>query len=161
MTENPQVEHNAVNQILDRGVPLKMRAPWLFRLLGKKTITLKITSPYEGTLHRIAAYYLRTGISLDQIENLSHEEALGIMLKHGKDISKAVAVAVLNGYWSGLLFTKVLAHYIKWHCTNSEVLDIATILLIYGGTSDFISITRSVRAMKISAPRLGQEDQGS
>jgi hypothetical protein len=160
MKENPELERLAAEQILDRGARMKMRAPLLFRLLGKKTISLVVRSPYEGTLHRVSAYYLSTGITADKLEDISTEEAVGLMAAHGKAITKAVAVAWLNGYWSGKLLTTPLAWYMRWHCKPAEICTIALMLLLYGGTSDFINTTRSVRMMKITSPRLGQ-NQGS
>ena len=140
---------------------MKMRAPFFMRWFGKRTISLTVRSPYEGTMHRVASYYLSTGINSDELNDISHEAALSLWAIHGKTICKAVACAWLNGYWSGKLFTGLLGWYIQWHCKPKELFGIVTILLLYGGTSDFINTTRSVRMMKLTTPKLGQETQGS
>jgi len=159
--DSMQVEKLAADRILNKGVRIAMRAPFFMRWIGKKTVSLTIRSPYEGTMHRVASYYLSTGIKLEQLENITHEESLALMVAHGGTLTKAVACAWLNGYWSGKWLTKPLAAYMRWHCMPEQIATIATMLLIYGGTSDFINITRSVRMMKITAPRTGQQDQGS
>lgn len=161
MTENPQTEKLAADQILQKGVCMKMRTPFLCRLIGWKTVSLMIKSPYEGTLHRVASYYLGTGIMNDELDNITVENALALMSIHGKSLTKAVACAWLNGYWSGKLFTNLLASYMRWHCTGREILVITQMILLYAGTSDFINTTRLVRAMKLTAPRMGQQIQGS
>lgn len=161
MKEDQNVERLAADQILDRGARMKMRAPFLLRIIGIKEVSLTVRAPYEGTLHRVASYYLSTGLSSEKLENLTHEEALGIMVAHGKSLRRAVACAWLNGYWTGKLFTKPLAHYMKWHCKPVEISTIAMLILIYGGAADFMSTTRSVRMMKITTPKMGQKDQGS
>jgi hypothetical protein len=158
----PAVERLAADTILERGVSVKVTAPFFLRWFGKKTIKLTITSPYEGTMYRVSAYYLSTGLKDHQLEDISVEESLALMAVHGKSITKAVACAVLNGYWSGKLFTNPLAWYLRWHCKPRELFALTTALLLYGGTADFMNTTRSVRMMKITQPNLGQNtDQGS
>ncbi|MDO6808085.1 hypothetical protein Q4603_05680 [Zobellia galactanivorans] len=159
-TENPAVERRAAENILQRGVKFKIAAPWYIRWF-KKTITLKVKSPYYGTLMRASAYYLSTGLKDHQIEDVTVEQSVALMSVHGKALSKAVAVSVLNGKWKGLLFTKPLARYLRWHMTAQEMCAIVTMLLVYGGTSDFMNTTRSVRLMKATTPKLGQKVQGS
>lgn len=155
------MEHQAAENILQRGVKIKIGAPFFLRWFGKKTIGIRITSPFEGTMFRVSSYYLSTGIKDQQLEDLTTEEALALMSIHGKTICKAVACAILNGYWSGKLFTKPLAWYLRWHCRPRELFALITVLLIYGGTQDFISTTRSVRQMKTTSPNLGQKTKGS
>lgn len=159
--ENLQIEKFAADTILQKGVAIKVLAPFFLRWFGKKTISLTITSPFEGTMHRIARYYLSTGITTDQLEGITVEKATELHLKHSKAISKAVAVAVLNGYVKGLLFTKFLAWYLRWHLTPQIMLSLVSILILHGGTQDFITITKSVRKMKLTTPTLGQKVKGS
>ena len=159
--ENQATERLAAETILQRGVKVKIAAPFFLRWIGKKTVTLRLTSPFEGTMYRVSAYYLSTGIKDHQLEDISTEEALALMSVHGKTISKAVACAILNGYWSGKLFTRFLGWYLRWHCKPRELFALVTAVLIYGGTQDFMSTTRSVRQMKATTPNLGQENQGS
>jgi|GEM_PF-52935 len=156
MAEKVNIEQLAAEHILNKGARMKMRAPFLCRLFGIKTIGLRVRAPYEGTMARVSAYYLSTGLTSEQLEEVTVEQAVGLMAAHGKTLTKAVACAWLNGYWSGMLLTRPLAWYMRWHCTPQEILDIALMILLYGGTADFMNTTRSVRMMKITSPKLGQ-----
>ncbi len=158
--ENPQIEKFAADTILQKGVAVKLPTPFLIRLF-KKTFSITITSPFEGTMHRVASYYLATGITSDQLEGITVEEATKLHLKHGKTLSKAVAVAALNGYIKGILFTNLLAWYLRWHLTPQALLTFVTVLIVHGGTQDFISTTKSVRKMTLTAPKMGQIVKGS
>lgn len=109
----------------------------------------------------MANYYLSTGIKADQLEGASVEAALALMAMHGKAMSKAVATAILNGYWSGLLFTKPLAWYLRWHCKPQELLACVSCLTIYGGVADFMNTTKLVRKMKLTTPKMGQTPEES
>ncbi|NJB36390.1 hypothetical protein [Croceivirga sp. JEA036] len=150
----------AAQTILQRGVKFKIAAPFFIRWL-KKSVTITVTAPYYGTLLRISAYYLSTGLKDEKLDQLSVEESLQIMAVHGTTIAKAVACAMLNGNWSGRLFTKPLAWYLKWHCKPAELLALTSALLVYGGSADFMSTTRLVRSLKVTTPNLGQTPQGS
>lgn len=161
MKENPQIEKFAADTILQKGVRFKIRAPFLLRLFRKKHISITLTTPFEGTMHRVASYYLSTGITTDQLEGLTVEQALEIKQKHGKVLNKALAVAVLNGYISGWLFTKLFAWYLRWHLESKQLFALVQVLIIYGGVQDFIDTTKSVRKMTLTAPKMGQKVQGS
>jgi hypothetical protein len=159
--EKPHIEKFAADTILQRGVKLKMPAPFFMRLFGKKTVKFTLTSPFEGTLHRVASYYLSTGLTTEKLTNATIEQALTIMQKHGNALNKALAVALLNGYVKGWLFTKPLAWYLRWHCKPKELFAAVTVLLIYGGVQDFMNTTKSVRKMLLTAPMTGQKSKGS
>ena len=161
MTEQVKIEKLATEQILHKGARMQMRAPLLLRLFGKRTISLTVRSPFEGTMQRVAHYYLSTGLTTKQLEDVTHEQALAMMAAHGMTICKAVAVAWLNGYWSGKLLTKPLAWYMRWHCKPAEIMTVAMLILVYGGTADFMNTTRSVRLMKTTTPKTGQAIKGS
>lgn len=156
-----QTELHAVETLLQRGVKVKAHAPLFFRLFGKKTIVFNLRQPKAGTLHRVASYYLRTGLNQNQLHDITAEEALAIITVHGKSIYKAVATAILNGYWSGKLLTKPFAWWLSWHLTPKAILTLMDILITYGGIQDFMTTTRLVRSMKLTAPNLGQKTKGS
>lgn len=159
--ENPALERLAAETILQRGVKVKIPAPFFLRWI-RRTWVLRMTCPTLGTLMRVSAYYTSTGITDDKLENLTFEQAQLLVQLHGKAISKAVAVALLNGRISGRWLTRPLARHLRWNLTAQELMSLASVLLIYGGASDFMTTTRSVRRMKMTSPNLGQKmEQGS
>jgi hypothetical protein len=158
--DNPAIERLAAETILQRGVKVKIPAPWFIRWL-KKSWVVVLKSPFEGTMLRVATYYLSTGLKDEKLENITTEETLQLMQVHGKAISKAVACAILNGYWKGKLFTRPFAWYLRWHLTSQELFGLTTALVLFGGTADFMNTTRLVRKMKATTPNLGQMTKGS
>ena len=150
------VEKMASDRLLQKGVPMKIRTPLFFRLLGWKHFTLRVTSPTFGTLLRVSNYYLSTGLSIDKLEDITHEMALSLMIAHGKAISKAVACAWLNRKWADVLATRLLAWYLREHSTPAELCNAVLMITVLGGTADFTNTTRSVGLMTVTAPRLGQ-----
>lgn len=161
MKESPQTEKRAAEVLLQKGVKIRVRAPWFLRLFRKKSLSLTVSSLYEGTVHRVAHYYLSTGIAHNQLENTTIEQALSLMKNHGKALSKAVACAVLNGYVSGWLFTPMLARFLRWNAKPSEITTLLNYVLLYGGVEDFMNTTRLVRKMKLTSPKTGHQVKGS
>lgn len=156
-----QTELHAAEAILQRGQKVKARAPLLLRLIGIKRITLTLRMPFAGTLDRVAIYYLKTGIPVEKLNDISAEEALVLRAEHGDNLRKAVACALLNGYWSGWLFTRPLAAYLKWSLHDKTIFKILNLLIAFGGLADFMTTTRYIRGMRITAPNLGQKTKGS
>lgn len=160
MKDNPQVEKRTADVLLQKGVKIKVRSPWFMRLFTK-TITLTVSSLFEGTIHRVARYYLATGITQEQLDNITIEQAFMLMKHHGRNFNKAVACAVLNGYVKGWLFVRPLAWYLRWHSKPNEILALLNYILLYSGIEDFMNTTKLVRKMKLTQPKTGQKAQGS
>lgn len=163
MEESPQLEKLAAERLLERGVSMQMRAPFFLRWFGKKTVALTVTSPKMGTMLEVSRLYLSTGITSKQLKGVSHEEALGLLHSGGKLITRAVAVAWLNGKWKIKLFARPLSHYMLWHCKPIEILTIIDMILLFGGTQSFMNTTRSVRMIKTmtTKPKLGRTPEES
>ncbi|WP_410221937.1 hypothetical protein [Pedobacter sp.] len=155
--EQLHTELRAANTLLKRGIKVRARAPFLLRLFFIKTITITLYQPYRGTLERAARYYLSTGLNLEKLQDITAEEALAVMADHGGPLTNAVSVSVLNGWIAGYLFTRPLSWYLKWHLTEVEIMTLMQAIISYGGLQDFMTTTRLVRSMKLTAPNLGQK----
>ncbi len=156
-----QTELLAAETLLQRGVKVQIVAPLLLRLFGKRFIKITIRQPCYGTLLRISSYYLRTGVTANELDSISIENAMKVAGLHGKTLSKAIATAVLNGYLSGMLFTDLLACYLRWKLTPKQMCAFIEILAIYGGVEAFMSTTRLLGSQIVTPPNQGQKKQGS
>lgn len=155
------IEALTASQLLQKGVRMDIRTPFFLRILGVKKFSIKVRAPFIGTLLRISRLYCQTGIATDELDDISLEKAHAIVLAHGVTMSKIVAVAWLNQRFLGWLLSGIFARYIRWHAKAEELLVLVNMLLLYGGTSDFINTTRLVREMKITSPKNLGHKQGS
>lgn len=156
------IELLAAQTILERGIRAKVRAPFFLRIFRIRSITLVLRPLYAGTLIRVAAEYFKTGISLDELEKNSNEDALSILSVHGKAVSMAVAVALLNSRWKIRLFAGWMSGYLMDNMRWKEMLQMLHVALIHNGTADFINTTRLVRTVMITEPKdPGQKKKGS
>jgi len=154
-------EKAAADIILDRGVRINIPAPFFLRWFGKKEFSFSVKRPRYGTGLRISSYYIGTEIADEQLDNLTTYGSLLLYRDHGQVICKIVACGILNSWASGYLFTKVLAWYLSWNCTEERLCAIADFLVVFGIAKPFMNTIRSVRMLVITNPNLGQMTQGS
>jgi hypothetical protein len=156
-----QTELLAAETLLERGVKVQIVAPLLFRLIGIKTFTLTLRSPRFGTLLRSNSFYLQTGISIKDLEDLTVEKALKMFNDSGVLVSKAVACAIINSWTFGWLLTSTLAWLLRTGVHPKNIYAYMNLILIYGGVEHFTNTIRLVATMKVTSPNLSQAAQGS
>lgn len=149
------VELLAAETLLEKGVPLPLRAPLLFRLLGIKQ--LKVYRPSAGNNLRIGRLYLRMGITDDQLKETSLLIAKELEIKHTYTHCRIIAFTMFKGYLTPLLFNRIMALWLKINLSQSQIMNTAEFVLTMGGTRNFMNTTRYIREMMITAiPELGQ-----
>lgn len=150
------IELLAAETLLEKGVPLPLRAPFLFRLLG--IAELKVYRPSAGNHLRISSLYLKMGITDDQLKATTMHVAKELEVKHTYTHCRIIALTLFKGYLTPLVLNRVMALWLKWNLSQSQIMDIAEFLLSLGGTANFMNTTRYIKEMLITAviPELGQ-----
>lgn len=149
------VELLAAETLLEKGVPLPLRAPLLFRLFGVKQ--LKVYRPSAGNHLRIGRLYLKMGITEDQLKETSLLVAKELEVKHTYTHCRIIAFTMFKGYLTPLFFNRIMAMWLKWHLSQKQIMNTAEFVLTMGGTANFMNTTRYIKAMLITAiPELGQ-----
>ena len=151
-----KTELHATETLLQRGVRVKVRAPLLLRLLFIKHITLTLSSPTGGALMRMGFWYLQCQLSADKLEKISVEDAMLFQVKYADYVYKALGCLFIGNKQLTKWFLKPYAHWLKENLTVKEALTMLQLVVIHGGLEDFMSTTRYIRGVMISAPRLGQ-----
>jgi hypothetical protein len=155
------IEQNAAETLLNKGIKVRVTAPLLFRLFGKATIGITITQPRLGTLYRISAVYLKAGIIDDDLPLINDANAHELFNKHGYWLAKVAAIAWLNNLWLGKVFTGIVTRWLYEHLTALQLLAIANVLAVLSGTQAFTNTIRLAASMKMTKPNLSQTNQGS
>ncbi|MBD1394260.1 hypothetical protein [Mucilaginibacter glaciei] len=156
-----KVEQQAAATLLEQGIKVRVTAPLLFRVFGRKIIELVMLAPNQGTLLRISALYLSTGIQADELKEMDEGNAHALFTKHGRTLCSIIAVAWLHGYWRGKLFTRIVSRWLYWHLNNMQMLTIVNLLVMLSSKESFTTSIRLIATMKITAPNLSHENQGS
>lgn len=155
------IEQYAADTILEKGVRVRIPAPFFLRIFLVKRIGLLFHQPYLGTLMHVARLSVKDGFDLAELNgeiNDVHE----LVLKHSKTLRKIVAVLYLNSGWKIRLFTGLVAKWLEYKLTPSKLAEIAVVVVAYSRLEDFTSTIRLIGAMRITSPRnLSHTENGS
>lgn len=149
-------ELRATENLLERGVKVRVRAPFLLRLIFIKTIVLTLHTPRGGSLLRMGSWFLRCQLSVKELEEISMENAMLFQVRYGNHIYRALACLFIGNKTMTYIFSKRYARWLKESLTVKEALQLLQLVILYGGLEDFMTITRFVRAKTISPPKMGQ-----
>ena len=152
------VEAFAADTLLERGLPLPVRAPLFFRLMGIRAVCYQ---PTLGNKIRINRLYLKMGINPDVLEECSQKTADALMISHGTRLCRIIAFGMVRGWLIPILLTPIIGVWIKWNLSPQRICAIVHVMITQSGTADFIDTTRCIEKMSILKPNLGQTNQRS
>lgn len=156
------IEQQAVEQILESGVKVRLPAPLFLRFFGKKNINPVLKAPYRGGLFYISKRCLKAGFDFTAIDAGNFEAIHNLVVEHTQTMSEIVAIAFLHSRWKIKLFTGIVAKWFTWHTTNRKLAEIALTLILLSSVQDFTSSIRLIKSLKITAPKnLSPKEQGS
>jgi hypothetical protein len=131
-------------------VPLK--APLLFRLFGKKAINLVIDDMWFATCLINASLYNKSGLLMDDLTELTIENATAIYKKNGDIMCRMLANSIINSRIRGYLFTGLLASYIKFSIKPLTLIDLTVYIVINSGAKEFIDVFRTSQLLTVTSP---------
>lgn len=153
-------EEKAARVLLEHGMKVPLMAPLLFRLFGKKEISVLMPPPLLGTLYRISEVIESSGMGTV----LNGGQAISIHELHSrfiKPLATIAAIGFLNGKWSGRIFSGPLAAWLYWHMRPLHLFACARVMSLLRMDENFTNTTRLIAGMKMTDPTLGQKESGS
>lgn len=149
----------AADTLLERGLPLPVRATLFFRLLGFKT--LKCYQPTLGNLIRINRIYLKTGITAETFKEISLRDAQILTVNHGFRLCKIIALGMVKGWIAPILLANLIAFRLLYLLKPKQICAVAQVMVEYSGTDVFIDTTSYISKLSVLNRKLGQKVQGS
>ena len=155
------VQREGAAALLDRGVSVPLKA---IRIpLRRKPLTVRVVMrrPRLGGLMRLARVYLSLGVTADEMQHFTKEEQMAFLARHGKAVSRMVALTLCRGWMSRRLLLGLAAWAVR-NWMEPRYLDAAMrrfILLL--GTDPFTTIIRSAGKMNPMKLKLSQGKRGS
>lgn len=156
-------ERLAADTILERGVRVKLPAPFFLRLF-RREITPVLRQPKYGTLLHVARVSLKTGFDVTKLNEGDINSAHELISKYVRPVAKIAAILFLNSKWKIGLFSNVVANWLIWKLTPRKMAEIAILAVAYGGIEDFTTTIRLIGAMRMKATgphNLSQKENGS
>lgn len=157
-----QVQAQAANTLLERGVRFSIPAPFLLRIFGKKKVSLVIRQPKLGTLIYMSKGFVSMNVDPSLIESGDVDQAYMMVAKHGDEMSRLMAVAVLNGKLKIKLLSVIVGKWLKWKLTAVTLAELFFTVTTLSGVQHFTTTIRYLPAMNLMKRRnLSPEIKGS
>lgn len=138
-----EAEKNESELLIDKG---------FFFNIGKKRFEIKPLC--FGTISHANKH------AVDLKINLTAEDNASVFNEVGKNVSplmKFIAVCILHKRWKILLFTNILAWYLKWKLNPQKALNISLVILQMYDIKNFITSIRMIGQLTITSPKSPME----
>jgi hypothetical protein len=155
------VEYAAAEALLDQGVsvPFKgIRIPFT-KIIWQPRVVMR--RPRLGGQIRIARHYLRLETTHEQMQAFTKEQEAAFMARHGKRLSKMIALTVCRGWISGKLLTPIVAFLIRHFVDERFIHGAHEEYVCLLGAKSFSNIIRSAEILNPMKPTLSHTRNGS
>lgn len=151
------IEREAAEALLDVGVSL----PFLKIPFTRKYMRVTMKRPCLGNLFRITRLYLTIGVTCEQMRKFTKHEELDFIAKHGKTITKMVALTVCRGRVPGMLFSGILAWLMRCFMDDRYLYAAGLQFMRLLSVKSFMPIIKSAQVTNPMMPRKSQKEKGS
>lgn len=156
-----EIEREAADALLDTGVSIpvmKLKLP--FRA-SPIIVRLTMKRPCMSGQIAIARTYLDMGVTSKDMWEFDKEQEMQFLTKHGKAISRMIALTLCRGFLSRKFLTRVTSYMVRNFMPYEYMLEAVRKFILLMGTDPFIGIIRSVEMVNPMKPRLSHKKKGS
>lgn len=150
------IEAHAADALLGRQLMVNLPAPWLLRILGKRTVRYGVPFPTGETLCRMAALFCRMELDLKELKAGDLGTTLECIARNGKRVSRVIAEGMVGNGLLSRLAVRPLSWYLRRHMTMKGMAELAQVILLLASPEAFINIITSVATMNLMAPTESQ-----
>lgn len=134
---------------LENGAMLKIKAKGLLKFLVKKEVVLNFRTPFFATHLHISETIKK--MKVDPAELLDPEKFKEVFASNRKAIFKIIAIAVINDYLKGKLFSRPLALWLARNISREQAYTIVNMYVAFGGTTEFMQLVRQILSVRYTA----------
>lgn len=156
-----QVQREGAEALLDAGVSVPLKAVRL--PLRRKPLELRVTMrrPCMSGQLRIARTYLSMGVTSEQLWNFGKEEEMAFLVRHGKKVSRMIALMICRGFVSRHLLVGATAWFVRHFMATEYLMEVLKKFVLLMGTEPFMPIIRSAELVNPMKLRLSHGKEGS
>jgi hypothetical protein len=161
-TENKNTEAIAGDVLLDRGIKIRIPAPFFLRIFFIKYMYLIVKRPVLGQLIRISRVFAGMNVNIDETTDHKILDLHNLISVHGKSICKVISTACFRGRVTSLIFGGLLAKRLLWSVDADYLAKMTQLIYTLSGVDSFSNTIGLMSKMRITAPtNLSQKNQGS
>ena len=158
---NMRTEALAAEAILDRKLRIDLPAPRILRMLGRRTVPFRFKRPTAGQLLEISAMYVRMGIDVKQLDDGEATVVIEHIARHCAVCCRIIATGLLRGPLLRAFMVRPLARYLRNHVDMATLASLTKAIVCLSGCENFAIIIRSLANLRITAPTLSRQENGS
>lgn len=155
------IEAHAADALSDKRLLVNIPAPWIFRVLGKKTIKIPVPFPTGMTLVRMARLFTRLDLDLKELKAGDMGTTLECIGRSGVAVSRIIAYGMLRGTMASHLLNRPLAWYLRCYMDMKTMAELTQIIVLLSSPEAFMNIISSVSTLNMMAPTTSQIGKGS
>ena len=156
-----EIQKQVADNILERGIKIKLPAPFLLRIIGIKEVSRVITSPKLGTLIAMSRVSSDLNVQLDKLLEGSIGYATELAENYGEYVAEWIAIAILNDKREIDKHAKKLARKLLWFYTPKQLGEAFMLIVLLSGVEHFTNTIRFMDGMNLLKKNLSQEINGS
>jgi hypothetical protein len=145
-------EITAAKTILEKGSGLEIPAPFFFRLFSRKTLKFEIKKPTAAVCLEITIMRLEMGVTDEEFENMTIEQGLAFMAKHGKTISDILAKVILSTNNLNGISEKQLSKMLLKYFPFSFLIERFHEVTLGSGLEDFMNFIGCIKTVRLTTP---------
>jgi len=153
-------ELKASGLLLDLGVSIPIR-PLRFLNFKRKSRTVVVRHPFAGGLIRMSKQRLAIGISHEEMKDYTTDQNIEFIAKHGKAVSRIVSGAIVRGYFSYMLFGRLIAWWLRWRVHPVFLSEAMFQLFENVDVRSFTNTINLAELINLTKPRLSHKGKGS
>lgn len=156
-----EIQREAADALLDNGISIPLKAMRLpFR---RRPILLRMTMRRPTLLGQIAIArtYLSMNTTTEELENMTLEQQMDFFVRHGKKISRIIALTLCRGFLKKNFLTRLMTMVIHGRVKYEYQMAAVSQFVRLMGTDPFIPIIRSAERANPLKARLSQSVKGS
>lgn len=147
-----QIQREGAEALLNAGVSLPLKD---FKVPFRKSplhLRLTMRRPTLGRLIELSREWLSVGMTLAEFEGLDWDGQMAFLGKHGKTLSRMIALTMRSRWIPTGLLSWVVRHWMPWEYQKAAVVRFLKLV----GTSPFTIIIRSAARMNPMRVRLSR-----
>lgn len=156
-----KIEREGADALLDAGVSVPLfhfRLPW-----RKEPVTVRVTMkrPTMAGQIEVARWWLKMGVTSEQMWKFTKEQEMKFLVKHGKDLARIMTITLCRDRIRRRLFGWLYRWAILHKMQHEHLLGAVQSFVSLMGTDPFIPIIRSAETVNPMKPRLSRKQKGS
>jgi len=138
-----------IGYLTERGIRVRVLAPFILRIFGKKVITLKFHKATSGMLARAYSEYQKCNTDIDDLLLLAEKKTAFRDKCVPHHVYRALACLLVRSMTADFFVRRPVAAWLSSKIAPKDAVQLLQIYFLESGASEFMNLIRWVRESKL------------